>query len=187
MGRIMDMAGEKYHRRTIDMNIYNVDKERFAVTGRFLDLRCRESRSFTGEIKKAGPLHDLEIHLLVSKAGLVIKDIEVFLNTVPREDCWSVGHVLDGVVGLSVKGGFTREVRNIGGGKTGCTHLVHLLSTMASALVQGFWAIQDDEITGADEKAERARRTAGFIKDSCYTWREEGETFKTLKALGQKG
>ncbi len=179
------MAGDKYHSRTIDMHIYNADSGLFVVTGRFLDVRLKDSRSFTDEIKHAGPLHDLEIHLLVRKDGLVIEDIEVFLNTIPRDDCRFVGHVLDEVVGLSVKGGFSKEVRRIGGGNTGCTHLVHLLSTMASALVQGYWAIQDDEVTGADKKMERAARTAKFIKDSCYTWREDGETYRKLKSLSR--
>ena len=183
MGRIMDKAGELYHSRSIDMKIYNVDAEQFAVTGRFLDVRQKDSLSFTDELKAAGPLHDLEVHLLIAKNDLVIRDLEVYLHTVPRPDCWSVTGCLDPVIGLSVKGGFTREVRRLTGGAGGCTHLTHLISTMASALVQGYWAIQDDEIHDPAGKKARAAGTAVFIKDSCYTWRENGETYKKLKSL----
>lgn len=181
MGRIISRAGERFHGRIIEMNIYNVDSELFIVTGRLTDARCRDSISFTGETKNKGSLHDLEIHLLVAKKGLVIEDIETMIHTVPRPDCWTMDKSLDPVIGLAVKKGFSREVKNLIGGKKGCTHLIHLLNAMSSALVQGYWAIMDIETEDIEAKILRAKTTASFIKDTCYTWREEGVSYKHLK------
>jgi hypothetical protein len=97
------------------------------------------------------------IHVLIKTPDLIIEDIEVFINTVPNEDCRKLEHSMDAVIGLSVSRGFTEKVKALAGGKAGCTHLVHLLTTMAPAILQGYWALTARRTPRTDEDAKRAQ------------------------------
>jgi len=182
MGNLASMAGEKVHTRTIDMSTYTVDDAHILCSGHFRDVRHAPSMGFNGYLFEAGDLHNLEIHVLVKIPGLVIEDIEVTINTVPMADCNSLAHSLDAVVGTSIGRGFTGAVKNLAGGEKGCTHLVHLLTTMAPAILQGYWARLDAESYRSGALVPgRAASGALFLKDSCHAWREEGDAFQALQ------
>ncbi len=168
------------------MATFAVDETHILATGRLEDVRLLPTFRVTGEGRAAGPLHDLSVHILVRTPDLVIEDVEVSIDTVPRPDCRGLEHSLDGVRGLSITGGFSSKVREAAGGRKGCTHLVHLLTTMASSVMQGHWALLDRKPSEPDEAArKRAASSAKFLKDSCYAWREEGDAYRTLVAFSE--
>lgn len=184
MSRLSVLAKDCAHRRVIDMSTYPVDDTHILSRGRFIEERIKPYYKFTGERVEAGPLHNMEILLLVKVPELIIEDIEVITGTVPREDCRRLKFSLDAVKGLAVKSGFTSKVREIAGGVKGCTHLTHLLCTMAPAILQGFWAIAYQRRYERSEKAgNRAAKMGYSLKDSCYTWREDGEAYRKLMQL----
>lgn len=181
MGRLMDRAKDKIHTRTIRMSTFAVDETHILSTGHFQDVRHFPSSDCAGRSYCAGTLHDLEIHVLLKTPEMVIEDIEVFVNTVPRQDCTTLSRSLDSVVGLSIARGFTNKVKELSGGTRGCTHLVHLLSTMAPAILQGYWAATDCRKDRTEEEARNhAASSAAFLKNSCYAWREDGEAYGEL-------
>ena len=181
MGRLEALAKERNHARTIETVNYSVDATHMLSVGRLRDLRDFPSFGFTENPHPAGPMHDLEIFVLLRTPDLLIEDIEVAIHKVPRDDCLTLAHSLDAVVGISVSRGFTDKVKSLAGGKRGCTHLVHLLSTMAPAILQGYWAMRDREEAPSPEAGRRrAESSARYLKDSCYTWREDGEAFQEL-------
>lgn len=184
MGRLADMAGERTHVRTIEMTTRRTDDFHILCTGRFRDVRLFPSTGFLGNDFEAGDLHNLTIHVLVRTPELVIEDIEVSIDVVPLADCPAVAHSLDAIVGQSITRGFTATVKNLAGGRKGCTHLVHLLTTMAPAMLQGYWAVLDDKRsrTGLIPR-DRAASSAAFLKDSCYAWREDGSAFGLLRDI----
>ena len=182
MGRLASMAGEKVHTRTIEMSTFAVDASHILYTGHFRDVRHAPSLGLNGYLFEAGDLHNLEIHVLLKLPELIIEDIEVSINTVPMDDCNALVHSLDAVVGIAIGRGFTGAVKNLAGSKIGCTHLVHLLTTMAPAMLQGYWALLDAEsrISGV-QRPGRAASGVVFLKDSCHAWREEGAAFQALR------
>jgi len=186
MGRLAGLAGEKVHTRTIEMSTFAVDDAHILCSGHFRDVRHEPSMGFNGHMFDSGDLHNLQIDVLLSLPGLVIEDIEVTINTVPMDDCNSLAHSLDAVIGLAIGRGFTGAVKNAAGGTKGCTHLVHLLTTMAPAILQGYWALLDAESRRSGALVHgRAASGAVFLKDSCHAWREEGAAFQTLREIAR--
>lgn len=184
MSRLSHLASDCAHQRRIEMSTYPVDETHILSKGRLIEERIKPYYKFTGERVESGPLHNLEILLLVRIPDLVIEDIEVITGTLPREDCHKIHHSLDAVIGLSVSRGFSSKVREIAGGVKGCTHLTHLLITMAPAIQQGFWALayQKKHVKNG-QNASRAGRMGEMLKNSCYAWREDGAAYRKIKEL----
>ncbi|MCL1833589.1 MAG: DUF2889 domain-containing protein [Leptospirales bacterium] len=184
MSRLLKLAEDCAHRRSIEVATYSSGDDHIISHGRLSDIRLKDYYKFTGESVPSGMLHDMEIILLLKTPRLIIEDVEVLIKTVPREDCLLMEKILDPVIGLAITGGFSAKAREIAGGKMGCTHLVHLLITMAPAIVQGFWAYFFQKRPDMSKiKQGGASYYAAVLKDSCFTWREEGEAFQKLAAV----
>jgi hypothetical protein len=188
MSRLLKLAEDCSHRRNIEMATYSSGDDHIVSHGRLTDVRLKDYFKFTGERVNSGTLHDMEIILLLKIPGLIIEDVEVLIKTVPREDCFLMEKSLGPIIGMAVTGGFSSKVREIAGGKTGCTHLLHLMTTMAPAIMQGYWAY----VFQKKPDMSKARRGGSDslsrgLKDSCFAWREEGDAYQKLtKFLKEK-
>lgn len=189
MSRLLKLAGDQAHKRNIEVITYSADENHLVTEGRLTDVRLKDYYKFTGEVVESGTLHDLRLILLIKIPELIIEDLEVLIETVPRSDCMMISKSLDPVIGMAIRGGFSAKVRELAGGINGCTHLVHLLTTMAPAVMQGFWAYlyqQKPDISKAVDGKKAGVMSRG-LKNSCYTWREEGEAYqKMLKLIKEK-
>jgi len=184
MSRLSELAKDCAHQRRIEMSTYPVDDAHILSRGRFIEERIKPYYKLTGEKVEAGPLHNLEILLLVKIPELIVEDAEVITGTLPRVDCYEINSSLESVIGLSIKRGFTSNVREKLGGVKGCTHIIHLLCTMAPSVLQGFWAIsyqKKNELK--DMNIKRGYKMADLLKNSCYTWREDGEAYQKMVKL----
>ena len=185
MSRLLKLAGECAHTRNIHTATYSADENHLVSEGRLTDIRLLDWYKFTGEKVDCGVLHDLRIVLLIKIPEMIIEDLEVIIETIPREDCLLMMETLKPVIGMAITGGFSAKVRGAAGGVKGCTHLVHLLTTMGPAIMQGFWTYTSGKLpekTGSLNKkaAESMRRN---LKNSCVSWREEGELYQKLSKL----
>ncbi len=184
MTRLSELAKDCAHQRRIEMSTYPVDETHILARGRFIEERIKPYFKFTGERVEGGPLHNLEILLLVKIPELVIEDVEVITGTLPRADCYKIENPLEPVKGLAIKSGFTSKVKDLLGGVKGCTHLTHLLCTMAPAVMQGFWAISYQKKYDKSEKSKSRASKMGFmLKNTCYAWREDGEAYQKMMKL----
>lgn len=188
MSRILELAAERISTRDIRTVIYSSGESHIVAEGWLTDIRLVDWYKFTGERNPAGTLHDLGIVLLIKIPSMVIEDLEVVIKTIPREDCILITDTLRPVIGMSITGGFSSKVRQTVGGVKGCTHLVHLITTMASAVMQGMFAYYSMKIP--DRKKSANTRSADNmrlnLKNSCITWREDGELYKKLSSLVEK-
>ncbi len=189
MSRLLKLAGEPAHTRNIEITTYESYDNHIITEGRLKDVRLRDYFKFTGEVVNAGTLHDLRLILLIKIPELIIEDLDVVIETVPRSDCMLIAKSLDPVIGMAVIGGFSSKVREAAGGIKGCTHLVHLLTTMAPAVMQGYWAYlyQQKPDLSKEKNAKKAGLMSRGLKDSCFTWREDGEAYqKMIMLLNEK-
>ncbi|MCP4129544.1 MAG: DUF2889 domain-containing protein [bacterium] len=183
MSELMKRAGDMVHNRVIDISSYAADDDKhLIVEGRLLDEREKSYFLMTGEEKPAGELHNMVIRLLIHIPGMRIEDAEVEMRTVPREECLETEKIVETIKGMEIKAGFSFKIRTLFGGKEGCNHLLHLLTDMAPAVVQGVWALKAqrpvDKESGSDiERIEKMKRT---LKNTCYVWREDGPTYTKL-------
>jgi len=185
MSRILKLAGEPAHKRNIEMTTYPADENHIITEGHLRDVRLKDYYKFTGEKIDAGTLHDLGIVLLIKIPELIIEDIEVIIETVPRSDCMLISKSLDPVIGMAITGGFSAKAREAAGGIAGCTHLVHLLTTMAPAVMQGYWAhiYQKKPDLSKVKENKKSAMMGRALKNSCFTWREDGEAYQKMSKL----
>jgi len=185
MSRLLKNIGEPAHKRSIEVTTYPSDETHLITEGRLTDIRLKDYFKFTGDKVDAGTFHDLRLILLLKIPELIIEDLEVIIETVPRSDCLLISESLNPVIGLAIRGGFSSKVRELAGGVIGCTHLVHLLTTMAPAIMQGYWAYlyqQKPDLSKAKNEKKAGIMSRG-LKNTCYTWREDGEAYQKLENL----
>ena len=183
----IDTSDNRPHERKIEVSSWPAGENHMIVRGRLTDERFGCYYKFTGECVDAGILHDMTIVLLISTTNMVIDDIEVIMDRFPRLECGEMAESLDSVKGLRIVGGFSSKVRELAGGNKGCTHMVHLLTTMAPAVMQGYWAWKSGKpVIPGKLNVSRVSGMAETLKDTCYVWREDGEAYKKLIKLINK-
>lgn len=175
MIEIDKMKCQKVHTRNIHVATYVCETDAIVVEGRLTDKRLMDSYRSGGTVIPPGIVHDMVIRLKIKGPLLKIEDVDVEMPTVPHEDCDQTRRSLEPVIGMEIVHGFTLKVKALVGGAKGCAHLVALLTTMASAAVQGAWsAVTREPVENPDFK----RHTLDRIKDTCYVWRSDGPAMK---------
>ena len=160
------------HTRNISIATYRAGDEAIMIEGTLRDDRLMEIYSLTtGEMMPPGIVHDITLRLLVGQR-LEVKEFEVEMNHVPREECREMLSSLEPLVGRRISQGFTLWVKKTLGGPKGCTHLNELLIAMAPASVQGFWSATVSRPLTLSEVS--AVFDAKYLVDSCRVWREDG-------------
>ena len=70
------------------------------------------------------------------------------------------------MIGLQIKTGFTQNVKNLIGGKVGCTHLVEMMRSIATTAFQALYPDRDKLNLNSTE-SNRPK-----LLNSCYSWSE---------------
>jgi hypothetical protein len=117
------------HRRSIIMDSYEGEPGHLTIVGRLTD-----------QIPWAEPaqqrIHDMTLAITVHLPDLVITTADAGLTAFPHTECPLIAPAFAGLVGLSVRRGFTRELRQRLGGVSGCAHLGELARAMGPATVR---------------------------------------------------
>lgn len=173
---------EKIHSRTIDMGSYSEGPDHMIFTASLIEKRLTPYYLSTGEKQPAGELHNLRIKLRVKIPEMLIQDIEAEMIEVPREECRDILEAFQKIKGLKIEQGFSSKIKKILGGIEGCTHLVHLLLTLAPAALQGMWTQKSGKMQSG-LNPERLKKLSGILIDTCYTWRQHGDAAVKLKNM----
>jgi DUF2889 family protein len=172
-------TNKKIHGRQVQITTYEYEKDSVVVEGRLTDNRYTKTYYFSsGESRPPGVVHDLVIRMVVRGPELVIDDIDVDMETVPREDCRDVLNTLKRVIGMKIRAGFTEKVKQKLGGAKGCTHLVALLLAMAPAAVQGAWSAVARQPM---DPAKYSGAALSFLENTCWVWRSDGDLMKETR------
>ncbi|SNQ52044.1 conserved hypothetical protein [Frankia canadensis] len=125
------MAAALLHRRSIDIEVYTDDDDDVFV----VRTRLRDIRPWHPDADRV-VMHDIELDLHVRQDDLRIVAVEPRMNAYPHAECPLINPNLQRLVGLSVRGGFTRALREHIGGAEGCAHLHELARTAGPAIMQ---------------------------------------------------
>ncbi|TVT26118.1 DUF2889 domain-containing protein [Amycolatopsis acidiphila] len=146
------------------MDSYALDDEHFTVVGRLTD-----------QIPWAEPgqqrIHDMTLGVTVHLPDLVITAAEAGMASFPHSECPLIAPAFARLAGISVRRGFTRELRRRLGGVSGCAHLGELARAIGPAVVRT-----------ASERVAHARlnqpeESAGPVPlplGSCHIWAPDG-------------
>lgn len=160
---------EVLHTRKIDFTGYRRSDGLFEVEGRVVDRKTRDVQHREGRFVPTGQaIHDLGVRVLFDETFLV-RGIETFIDGAPYLRCAEGGRALQTLVGLRMAGGWTREVRSRLSGARSCTHLMEILTPLATAAFQAVGFLRSDMPDVIKENGEPRQI------DSCYAYASDGE------------
>lgn len=157
------------HIRRIEITTYE-RKDAFDMVARLRDDRPWAEE----EDPHYAHLHDILLSVTVSLPHLEITSATAKMDRFPHAECTLIEDAFKGLVGLSLKRGYSREVQARFGRALGCTHLELLAKALGPAVVQVLPASRRRR-QGPDPKGGLfTTKFAATIKDTCHVWREGG-------------
>ena len=173
---------ERIHSRTITVNSYEIDDSSLLVEGDLVDERFFPSYYYSrNEFLDPGIVHDIRVEMKVSLPSLEITEARATMRKIPIGECLGVEPSAGKIVGLRIKPGFSRDLKERLGGTAGCLHMTTLIYHMGAAAVQGMWAALSRKREGGATKS--MDYDPGILKNSCWLWREDGPFFEKVKRL----
>lgn len=121
--------------RTIECRGFLRDDGLMDIEGRLIDVRGYDSvGAWRGEVPRGAPVHEMHVRLTIDD-GLIIREVAAATDASPYPRCREPLVNLQRLVGLSVVGGFKKQVRVRIGGTEGCTHVLALIDAMSNVAV----------------------------------------------------
>ena len=103
---------------------------------------------------------------------LVIQDIDAASDSHPFRACTAGPAPMQHLIGLQIGGGFMREVRERVGVTNGCTHLIEMMSYVATT------AFQTMNPTWEEVALAKPVREKPHYLDTCVALRGDGEVIR---------
>lgn len=163
---------ELQHTRRFDFKGYARKDGLWDIEGHMTDTKPYGfPNDFRGYIESDEPLHDMWIRLTIDE-DFLIHEIEAVTDAGPYEICPAITPNFQKVVGLRIGPGWRQKLRSKVGGVEGCTHLVEMLTAMATVAYQTLYP------TLAKKRREApapTKVTKPPLLDSCHTFKSDGE------------
>lgn len=163
---------EELHRRRMDFAGFRRADGLWDIEGHLVDTKTYAFHNHhRGEIQAGEPLHNMRIRLTIDD-DFLIHDAEAVTDHGPFAACPAVAPNFKKMIGVTVAGGWRREIRDRLGGTEGCTHMVELLTAMATVAFQTLYP--------ALAKRDKDKPIIGkpALIDSCHAYRSDGEVVK---------
>lgn len=165
-----DATLEELHFRRIDMRAFKRRDGLLEVHGQVVDRKPDDFEAWTRHrvVPACEPIHDLGVRL-VYDLQMTVQEVSTFTRAAPHAICKEGGQALQSLVGLRMTSGWNKEVRSRLSGERSCTHLMELLTPMATTAFQALANLRKDQIgrLGADGRPVKI--------DSCYAYGAERE------------
>ncbi|MBC7609421.1 MAG: DUF2889 domain-containing protein [Polaromonas sp.] len=160
------------HTRCIEMTGYERDDGLYEVEGRLRDTKTTLFKTGDGSTLNPGePIHQMWIRLVYDEQMLV-HDIFSGTEFAPYAECANAPAALQKLRGLSMKAGWSQEIRLRLGGALGCTHLAQMLQPMATTAFQTLSRIRLSKPSPLDPSGRP------YKIDSCWTFSAGGDVVK---------
>jgi hypothetical protein len=166
------------HRRSIIMDSFGLDADHVTVVGRLTD-----------QAPWAEPgqrwVHDMTLAVTVHLPDLMITAAEAGMASFPHAECPLIAPAFGRLVGLSVRKGFTRELRTRLGGVSGCAHLGELARALGPAIVRTAGErVAQTSPPGPDGAPVGA---IALPLGSCHVWAADGAGPRKIEAGWRPG
>ncbi|MEM9133106.1 MAG: DUF2889 domain-containing protein [Actinomycetota bacterium] len=176
--------GTLLHHRTYDVEAYKADDGRLILRGSLHDQK--PPGIYFDDDPEPLSVHLMVVELTLAFPALEIEKVDVLMDVTPHRGCSTIEQRYQQLVGLSIARGFSRKVKDLFGGPSGCTHIGALLQAMAPVAIQSMWSMRAvDETPVAltpEEQDEQRRRAMAFNADTCHIWARDGEQMARIEA-----
>ena len=170
------------HQRSYDTEVFDEGDGTMRVVGRLVDTKPNGLGLADGE-----PLviHDMVVELTVATDSFEIVDVSTKMNVHPYEQCTAVLNSYRQLIGLSIARGYSRKVRELFGGPSGCSHIGALLIALGPVAIQASWSLarlHDDPAVWSqlDLDPDDVERRMRLNTNTCHVWSEDGEQIARL-------
>jgi len=171
------------HTRTVTCRGYRRRDGLWDIEGHITDVKAYAfDNDYRGRVEPGDPIHEMWIRLTVDDT-LTIRAVEAETDNSPYAMCGAITPAYEALVGLSIRPGFTRQVRQRLGGAKGCTHLTELIGPVATTAFQTVYPVlarergQGGAATGTREENAGARPA---LLNSCHTFAASSEVVKRI-------
>ena len=162
---------ELQHTRRFDFQGYARKDGLWDIEGHMTDTKPYGfPNDFRGFIEAEEPLHDMWIRLTIDEE-FVVHAIEAVTDAGPYEICPAITPNFQKVVGMKIGPGWRQKLRSKLGGVEGCTHLVEMLTAMATVSYQTLFPT----LARKRKKSPPPADVKPALLDSCHTFRSDGE------------
>lgn len=160
------------HTRTISCEGYHREDGLWDIEARITDTKAyRYTEAIRGVREPGARVHDMAVRLTLD-TEMVIKDIEVAMESNPYATCHDAVPAFSGLVGKKIGPGWRGVVQEAVGGVKGCTHVRELLLQMATVAFQTLRGGRADDTPRAQQQSEEGR---AFFINGCKAWAKDGE------------
>jgi hypothetical protein len=127
---------EALHRRSIEITGFRREDGLFDIEGHLLDRKDVDFKLASGMRQAGQPIHSMWLRLTVDRT-LTIVDAEASMEAMPfAGECDKIAPDYRKLIGLSMRSGYNRKLKEIFGGTRGCTHITELAGSMGTATYQ---------------------------------------------------
>lgn len=169
-------ARRELHHRVIDMRAYERPDGLYDIESHLVDRKPFAFLRFSADAPTpAGhALHDLWLRVTVDRA-FVVQRIEAASHVTPFPVCKQAEAAMSALVGERIGKGWSKVVRERLSGAQGCTHLMEMLTPLATTAMQGIRVqVEDRGKDALNAQGEPVRI------DSCFAYGREREVVQQL-------
>ena len=127
---------EPLHRRSIEINGFKRADCLFDIEGRLLDTKPYDFKLAAGVRRAGEPVHEMWLRITIDRT-LTIVDAAASMEANPYAgDCDVIVPHYRKLIGLAIRPGYQRRLKELFGDVRGCTHITELAGALATAAFQ---------------------------------------------------
>ena len=166
---IPEVEREHTHTRRIRYEGYKRADGLWDIEAHLTDVKNHDYSLMTGVRRAGQPIHDMWLRLTIDRRFVVV-DAVAAADAVPYPGgCENAPPAYRKLVGLSLREGFRKKVRELLHGTLGCTHLTEMLGGIPTAAIQTF---------AGEMKEDRDDGRKPFQLDQCMALETGSETVR---------
>lgn len=171
------VARSARHHRRIACDGYRRDDGLWDIEAHLVDTKPFDlpNRDRGGRIAAGEPLHEMWLRVTVDE-GLVIRAVEAVTDAGPFAICPRITDNFRRLEGERIGPGWNRRVRQLLGGVEGCTHLVELLTPLATTAFQAIYG--DRYGSGPGRGGQRSGDVTAKLIGSCHALAPDSEVVR---------
>lgn len=184
-----DGAGPLLHNREYRVQSYHLDAGRILVQGAVRDQK--PPGIYIPDDPEPLTIHHMIVTLEVALPSMEILSASTEFRTFPNDVCPDIVEHYDNLVGLSLRRGFTHQVREWFGGPRGCSHTTALIQAMAPVAMQSVRGHEAVEAMTAGLPHPLVERppdpsAARRLTNTCHVWIEGGDRIRHMAEGGEE-
>ena len=164
---------EHLHTRNMEFHGYRRADGLWDIDARLTDVKTYDfPNEFRGVIEANEPLHDMWLRVTIDE-DFIVHDIEAVTDGAPFRACPAITPNFKKMIGVKMRSGWRKAVRERLGGIEGCTHLVEALGAFATVAYQTLYPT-----LAKKKRKHRPRIGKPPLIDSCHAFRSDGDVVK---------